>query len=146
MFYLHPALIWAIALCCLCALVRLIFPFGKMHPQNKELVEIYLIFRLQLYFCTFAFYLKGVKGSIKQMISLVPMADLSPKLHSTAVSVFVIDVESGRNQERHVYNKSATLNLDALAKEGFMSLGETDADLLEKTDSLTNLLVCDGKN
>ncbi|XP_029727576.2 uncharacterized protein LOC109423261 [Aedes albopictus] len=119
MFYLHPALIWAIALCCLCAL---------------------------LYFCTFAFYLKGVKGSIKQMISLVPMADLSPKLHSTAVSVFVIDVESGRNQERHVYNKSATLNLDALAKEGFMSLGETDADLLEKTDSLTNLLVCDGKN
>lgn len=78
------------------------------------------------------------------MVSLVPMAELSPKMRSTAVSVFVIDVEP--EQEFHVYDKSATLNLVALARESDSRQSVNESDLTEKSDSLTNLLVCDGKN
>lgn len=82
------------------------------------------------------------------MVSLVPMAELSPKMRSTAVSVFVIDVEPEQrgDQEFHVYDKSATLNLEALARESDSRQSVNESDLTEKSDSLTNLLVCDGKN
>lgn len=75
------------------------------------------------------------------MFSLVPMAALSPKMRSTAVSVFVVEVEAGKDRKNH--NKSATLNLEALMME---SLTENSSAILGMSDSSSNLLECGVNN
>ncbi|XP_055630541.1 uncharacterized protein LOC129771158 [Toxorhynchites rutilus septentrionalis] len=111
---MHPALIWPLALCCLCLL---------------------------LYLCTFRSYLKGVNGSIAQRIVAIPPPALGSKAHlHSAIAVFVIDVEANLAQS-NVYVGSPTLNYEAivLAEKPKRRAGSVSL----RTDSLSNLLFCD---
>ncbi|XP_058828748.1 uncharacterized protein LOC131688485 [Topomyia yanbarensis] len=83
----NPVLIWSIGFCSICLL---------------------------LYICTFKSYLKGLRGTISQLATAVPLSTVSPKARHT--SVFAIDLESNVDYHQAGYLRNPTLNLEAIAR------------------------------
>ncbi|XP_058465269.1 uncharacterized protein LOC131438897 [Malaya genurostris] len=96
---------------------------------------------LLIYICTFKSYLKGIQGTISQLVFAIPQAVPNSKaVHNT--TVFVIDVESNEDWHPEGYLKNPTLNLEAIVRSGHPKPIKTGPLI---SDSWSTMLIRDTK-